>query len=374
MKKVLFLIRSLNIGGAERQLLNLLQFLDRREFEPVVVSFYSGGTILSEFTDRKITVRTVSKNSRWDVIPFLIRLVKIIHTEKPYLVVSYLVAANLLAVLLKPFLKPAKIIISIRHSYLRKDDYDWLSWLLYAIEDRIAGWGDLIILNSYIGARLAQERGIPGEKIVVISNGIDTVKFHADAGLRKKQRAKFDFDKDTIVVGLIGRLDPIKNHVGFIEAASKLKDEAPQIRYLMVGNGPEAYRQMLVEKIQELGLEDRFILLSAEVDPLPIYNIMNICVSASLGEGFSNVIAEAMACEIPCVVTNVGDSANIVGETGTVVPAGDIRKLADMLLNLASLEPNEREKLGKKARERIISEFSIEKMVVSTMQEFKKLG
>jgi len=374
LKKIVFLIRSLNVGGAERQLLTLLQTLDRREFEPVVVSFYSKGTLFSEFINNNIPVQSASKNGRWDIVLFLIRLVKIIRNEKPDIVVSYLVAANLLAVLLKPILKPGKIVISIRHSFLRKEDYDWLSALLYAVEDRIARWSDLIILNSFVGARQAHERGISKDNMVVIPNGINTIQFHPDVGLRKKKRAKLNIENESIVVGLVGRLDPVKNHIGFIEAASLLKDEAPQVRFLIIGDGPEEYRQVLSQNIQESCMEDRFQLIPAEIDPVTIYNAMDICVSSSIGEGFSNVIAEAMACEIPCVVTDVGDSACIVGQTGRVVPVGDTRTLAEAILSLVNMEPGERQKLGQQAREKIISEFSIEKMVVSTMQEFEKLG
>jgi glycosyltransferase involved in cell wall biosynthesis len=232
----------------------------------------------------------------------------------------------------------------------------------------------LIIINSFIGAKMAQERGIPGSKMIVIPNGIDTEQFHPDSALRKMQREKLKIAPGSIVIGLIGRLDPAKNHIGFIEAASFLKEKAPQVRFLIAGDGFEEYRQILTQSISENGLIERLLLIPAEVDPVPIYNALDICVSASVGEGFPNVIAEAMACEIPCVVTDVGDSASIVGQTGRVVPVGDARQLADMLLDMVNMEPDERQKLGKTARERIVTQFSVQRMVISTMQEFEKLG
>jgi glycosyltransferase involved in cell wall biosynthesis len=374
LKKVLFLTRSLNLGGAERQLLTLMQAMDRNRIEPVLVTFYSEGELLSSFKSLKIKIRSAQKKGRWDLFPFLVRLIRIISQEKPDVILSYLVAANLLAIFFKPFFYPTRIAISIRHSFIRKEDYDWLSSLLYSIEDRIAKWSDLIIVNSSFGAIKAQERGIPKGKMVIIPNGIDTIKFHSDLVLRKKKRKDLEIQDSSILIGLIGRLDPAKNHIGFIEAASSLGDKTPPVRFIIVGNGTDEYRQSLIQKIKEYHLEESFTLASAEVDPVPIYNALDICVSSSIGEGFSNVIAEAMSCEIPCVVTDVGDSAKIVGQTGLVIKPDNEQDLANALLSLINLEQGERKDLGKKARERIISEFSVEKMVFSTMQELERLG
>lgn len=374
MKKVLFLVRSLNIGGAERQLYTLLRTIDRSRFNPVIVIFYSEGTMVSEFNTSEIPVLSAAKASRWDVIPFVFRLIRIIRNEKPDMVVSYLVAANILAILLKPFFKPARIVISIRHSVLRKEDYDWLSSLLYSIENRIAGWSDLIVVNSFFGAIQAQERGIPEEKMVVIPNGIDTIKFHPDLDLRETQRRDLKIQEESILIGLVGRLDPAKNHIGFIEAASIIKYLAPQAKFMIIGDGPDDYRQNLIRKISENQLDEKVNLVPAQLDPVPIYNALDICISNSVGEGFSNVIAEAMACEIPCVVTDVGDSARIIGQTGMVTPANNAQKLADAMLFLINMGSDKRKEMGRNARERVIAEFSVKKMVASTMEEFERLG
>jgi len=115
-------------------------------------------------------------------------------------------------------------------------------------------------------------------------------------------------------------------------------------------------------------------IIPAETNPVPIYNALDICVSSSVGEGFSNVIAEAMSCQVPCVVTEVGDSPHIVGETGYTTPAGNPNSLADAILRMAELPRDDRKNLGKMARLRIETEFSVAKMVSATSAEFDSLG
>ncbi len=215
MKKVLFLIRSLNIGGAEKQLLTLLQSMDRLKIEPVVVTFYPGGELLPEFENLGLRVLSAEKRSRWDILFFVIDLLKIIHSVKPDVIVSYLVAANLMAILLKPLYSPVKLVISIRHSFVRYEDYDTLNRILYYLQDKLAWMSDRIIANSSTGAHMAIERGMPAEKMLVIPNGIDTVRFHRAATARKKTRKEFGIQDTDCVIGIIGRIDPIKDHANF---------------------------------------------------------------------------------------------------------------------------------------------------------------
>jgi glycosyltransferase involved in cell wall biosynthesis len=374
LKKLLFLIRSLNVGGAERQLLTLVDSLDRQKYDPFVVTFYSEGNLLPEFAKKGIRIISAQKSGRWDVFGFLKRLLAIIRTENPDILIAYLVAANILCILLKPFLDHTKIIISIRHSFIRKEDYDRMSNLMYWFEDRIARFSDAIIINSFVGASQARARGIPVEKIVVIPNGIDTSVFIPDNTLRTKKRSELGYGAKETVIGMVGRLDPVKDHGTLIKAAAMLVPTNENVRFLIVGDGPRDYTEKIRQEISGLKLEDVFLIIPAETNPVQIYNALDICVSASIGEGFSNVIAEAMSCEVPCVVTDVGDSGMIVGKTGLVVPPGDAFKLADAISELLSKPSTERETLGREARERIVSEFSVVKMVAASALEFDRLG
>lgn len=374
MKKILFLIRSLNVGGAERQLLTLAGSLDRERFDPVIVMFYPGGTLLPEFEKRGLRVVAAGKSRRWDVFSFLSNLTRIIRAEKPDILVAYLVAANLLALIFKKIWKVPYVITSIRHSFLRKEDYDWTASLMYWVEDRLSYRADRVIINSYVGARQAEARGIPSARIVVIPNGIDTDRFKSSADLRGETRARLGYSDSGTVIGMVGRLDPVKDHSTFIKAASILVKTNPGTRFLIVGDGSADYYKRVQAEIAQAGLNDVFQILPAERNPVPVYNALDVCVSASIGEGFSNVIAEAMSCEVPCVVTDVGDSAMITGQTGRVVPAGEPEKMAEAIRDLAVMKPEERKTLGRQARERVTAEFSVVKMVSATTSEFDRLG
>ncbi len=374
MKKILFLIRSLNVGGAERQLLTLVDALDRTSFNPVIVKFYSGGTLLPEFEKRGIRVETAGKSGRWDIFSFVSNLTKIIRAEKPDILCSYLVAANLLALIFRDFWKVPHVITSIRHSFLRKEDYDWTASFMYWVEDHLSFRADRVIINSFVGARQAEERGIPSSKIVVIPNGIDTDRFVPSANLREETRRKLGYSSLDMVIGMVGRLDPVKDHSTFIKASAYLIDKNPHFRFLIVGDGSDDYSNRIRSEISRAGLDTVFQILPAERDPVPVYNALDICVSASVGEGFSNVIAEAMSCGVPSVVTDVGDSGMIVGETGRVIPAGDPEQMGRALTQLSEMTSGDRMSLGLKARQRIQSEFSVVKMVSATTFEFNRLG
>ncbi len=374
MRKILFLIRSLNVGGAERQLLTLVDSLDKASFDPVIVMFYPGGTLLPEFEKRGLRVVAAGKSRRWDIFSFLSNLTKVIRAEKPDILCSYLVAANLLALIFRDFWKVPHVITSIRHSFLRKEDYDWTASVMYWVEDHLSLRADRVIVNSYVGARQAEARGIPASKIVVIPNGIDTDRFAPSSDLRGETRRRLGYTPTEFVIGMVGRLDPVKDHTTFIKASEMLVKKHPDLRFLIVGDGSLEYSDRIRSEITRAGLNFVFQILPAERNPVPVYNALDICVSASVGEGFSNVIAEAMSCEVPCVVTDVGDSAMIVGDTGRVIPAGMPEQMADTLTRWLEMPASDRMAMGRQSRQRVQSEFSVVKMVSATTSEFDRLG
>ena len=176
---------------------------------------------------------------------------------------------------------------------------------------------------------------------------------------------------EAYLIGLVGRLDPMKGHMTFVRAAAVLMTQRPDVRFVCVGDGPELYQRRLVALTEELGLKDRLHWVPASENIASLYNAFDIATSASYyGEGFSNAIGEAMACGIPCVVTDVGDGKLIVGETGSVVAAGDPKALALAWKNMLAMETAERERQGQCARARIVQNFSLARLIQSTSQVF----
>jgi glycosyltransferase involved in cell wall biosynthesis len=239
-----------------------------------------------------------------------------------------------------------------------------LARLLSFLEFKLARLASLVIVNSQAGRRYAVQQGVPAKKLVVIPNGIDLAKFYPDATAREKMRTAWKVRPDELLIGIVGRIDPIKEHKIFLSAAAKLRHTHPQSRFVCVGESiNRQYQEELYALTAALGLQQTVIWAGAHYDMLGAYNALDILTSASSSEGFSNVIGEAMACGVPCVVTNVGDSALIVGSSGLVVPVNDPAALLTGWLHCLRRQRNE---LGIQSQQRISKDFSVRAVVDRT--------
>ena len=368
-KTILFLARSLDRGGAERQLVVLAKGLASRGHAVSVAVFFGGGVYEIELDEAGVCVLNLGKTGRWDILPFLNRLVHLLRKKRPTVLHSYLGVPNILATVLKPLLPGTRIIWGVRASNVDLSCYDWLSRLAYALERRLARFADLIIANSHAGATYAVKHGFPQQRVVVIPNGIDTESFRFNPQGRGQIRAEWHIRESELLIGLVARLDPMKDHAMFLQAASLLAAKFPNLRFVCVGNGAPDYSESLKQMAAAQGLGKRMIWTGARDDMPAVYSALDIASSSSsFGEGFSNTVAEAMACSVPCVVTDVGDSALIVGDTGHVVAPDDHSALAAAIGRLAGLSPKERRVLGEACRARIVSEFGMDRLVQRTEQ------
>ncbi|MEO8654744.1 MAG: glycosyltransferase [Ramlibacter sp.] len=363
----MFLARSLEGGGAERQLVNLALGLARRGQRVAVAVFYDGGPLGADLAAAGIQLFVVGKRGRWDVLSFLTRLLRLLRAQKPAVLHSYLGGPNIAAVVLKPLLRGTRIVWGVRASNVDLQRYDWLARTSYCIERSLARYADLIICNSRAGLEDAATRGFPRPRMVVISNGIDTDNCRADAVARTSVRTEWGVSESEILIGLAARLDPMKDHPTFFRAAVMLSQARRDLRFVCVGDGPEPYKAELRALAAALGLAEELIWAGGRRDMSAVYSALDIvtCPSSS-GEGFSNAIGEAMACGVPCVVTDVGDAAHIVGNTGCVTAPGDHRALAAAIGRLADLPSKERVTLGHACRERVVSEFGMETLAQRT--------
>ena len=366
---LLFLARSLDRGGAERQLVVLAKGLASRGHTVSVAVFFGGGIYETELIESGVRVLNLGKAGRWDILPFLNRLVRLLRKERPTVMHSYLGVPNILATVLKPLLPGTRNIWGVRASNVDLSRYDWLSHLAYALERLLARFPDLIIANSHAGKRHAVENGFPEDRMVVIPNGIDTERFRFDPEKRRQIRAEWSVRDDELLIGLVARLDPMKDHPTFLKAASLLAVQYSNLRFVCVGYGPLHYSESLKQQSLVLSLGDRLIWAGARDDMSGVFSALDIASSSSsFGEGFSNTVAEAMACGVPCVVTDVGDSALIVGDTCSVVLPGDHNALATAIGRLIYLSPEERRGLGEACRARVVSEFGMDRLVQRTEQ------
>jgi len=367
--KILFLARSLNTGGAERQLVTLAVQLKKRDHDVSVVTFYDDQSLFGqELLKHNVTVHSLQKQNRWDVVGFLIRLIALINREKPEVLHGYLVVPNCLTVFLKPFFPAVKIVWGVRSSLTDLSQYDWLIRVTYKLEALLSRFADLIIVNSHAGVKSSLDSGFPEKNMVVVANGIDIERFYPDTDTRLSARESQKISNDIFVVGIVARIDPVKDYANFILGLKTAMAQYENIRGICVGAvDNDDYNSRIQKIIEEHNIGNKVLWLGKQSDVNYFLNAFDLYVSSSTsGEGFSNSIAEAMASGTPCVVTDVGDSAMIVGKTGGVVPPKDAQLLADSIVHMYECIQRKDLELSKQARERIVCHYTIDKMVNRT--------
>jgi glycosyltransferase involved in cell wall biosynthesis len=370
-RRILFIIRSLGVGGAERQLVLLASGLRACGWDVTVCSTYAHGPLEPELLQRGVRVVVLRKSGRWDVVGPVHGLLRTVREARPDVIHGYMPTSNLLSLLARRAYPAARVVWGVRASGLDWAQYDGLARRSFAVSARLARCADLIIANSHEGARWHVEAGYPAERVVVIPNGIDAARYVPDEAARARQRAAWGVGPDTLLIGLVGRIDPMKDHATFLRAAARLQDDAGDTRFACIGDGDAVLAAQLRALAAELGIAGRVRWEPATLDPRSAYCALDILTSSSrYGEGFPNVVGEAMACGVPCVVTRCGDAPLLVGETGIVVPSGDPDALASAWRALAA---GERSRLGTAARARVVEEFGVEQLVQRTATSLEAL-
>ena len=205
--------------------------------------------------------------------------------------------------------------------------------------------------------------GYQAENSIVIQNGFDTEVFLPDAEARKSVRLELGLPEDAILVGMIARYHPMKDHANFLNAAGKIVKKRDDIYYLLAGRDVDSENKELRRLIDVNGLKNNVFLIGDRRDTPRITASLSIAVLSSWTESFPNVVGEAMSCAVPCVVTDVGDISLLVGDTGMIVPPRNPERLAHAIEELVTMGPEELNRLGKRSRDKIIKEFSLGKMV-----------
>lgn len=373
-ERVVLLIRSLDVGGAERQVVELAIGLHRRGVPVAVLTFYDGGALATDLERAGVRRCSAGKGGRWDAVRFTFRLGRLLRQLRPSVVYSFLSTANLLAVLLKPVIPGTRLVWGLRASNMDLARYDWLARLTYRVEPALAVFSDRIIANSEAGRRHAAAQGFPEAKLFVVPNGIDTARFQHDEEGRRRVRAEWGVHDGERLVGLVARIDPMKDHPNFIKAASLVSRDHPEALFACIGGGAPEARRSLQSLASQLKPPPKVLWCGQRSDMPAVFSALDVACSASaFGEGFSNAVAEAMACGVPCAGTDVGDTASVIGDTGVIVPPSSPNELAVGIARLLSRQPSAFRELQFKARQRVIDLFSVEALVRRTRESWTNL-
>ncbi|MDH3233772.1 MAG: glycosyltransferase [Alphaproteobacteria bacterium] len=347
--KVLHVIPGLGLGGAEAMLTNIATAPGRRT-EPIVVDLLRGGANADRLRAANIPLHELGVRGPTSFLFALRRLARLIDDLQPDVVQGWMYYGDLAAALAlgrSGRRDTTRLYWGVRCSDMDLSNYGLALRSAVRACRRFSHMPDAVIANSEAGARVHRALGYRSSAFLVIENGVDTDRFRPDATLRAATRDALGVDAAAQVAILPARVDPMKDHAGFLAAL----DSLPGVTGLAVGLGTER----LPRRANLIGLGPR--------DDMPaLYNAADLMVlSSAYGEGFSTVLGEAMACGLPAVVTDVGDSARIVADTGSVVPPRDPAALAAAIAAFFSKPAAERAALGQAARARMVEEFSLER-------------
>lgn len=358
--RALHLITGLGQGGAETALLRLLEHPSAQRLENQVLSLTAGGRLRPRF-EAVVEVGDLGLRRGLPTPAGFWRLLRQARQRRPHLLVGWMYHGNLAASAVRPWL-PGRVPVvwNVRHGAGALEEEKRLTVFLIRAGRWWSGSAARIVFNSRESARRHFALGYPEGKAAVLPNGIDCLRFRPRPGAKESLRRQLDLSPDAAVVGRVGRLHPVKDYPGLLAAAARVPG---QVHWVLVGRGLEPEGNELQDAIREGGLGGRVHLLG-EMDDLPeLMAGFDLLCSNSLTEAFPNVVAEAMASGLPTVVTDTGESAELVGPTGRVVPPGDPPALAAAVTELLSLPEEERRRLGEAARRRVEERYSAEALL-----------
>lgn len=371
MKKIVHIITGLSNGGAEGVLYRLCKY--DTSVEHVVVSMMDKAKYGSLLESEGVKVFCLNLPAGKVTLPAFFRLYKLLREQQPNIVQTWMYHADFIGGVAARLAGIENIFWNIRHTTLERGKSKISTILIAKLCAYLSNLvPKRIVCCAQEALQIHAELGYKKSKMTVIGNGYDLSIFNPSNELNFDFRSEHQVSSNQILIGMVGRFDLQKDHFGLLNALSVVKKEIPDFQFALVGRELNHSNLALNEEIKKMDLESNLLLLDQRTDISSVMNGLDLHVlSSSFGEAFPNVLAEAMACGTPCVTTDVGDAAVIVGDTGWVVPPKNPQALASAILDAMNEEQNNPQawKMRKQAsRDRIVNNFSIEKMVAEYHQ------
>lgn len=360
---VALLVRTMLRGGVARQVVYIASGLRERGHRVSIIQFYDRSHWDEELADAGVDIHAIRIEGRSDVFRLLRRSTGLLRALRPDVIYGFYVESNLLALLLGRR-TASRVVWGLRFDSLEPLQSDPLGRAAASMHARLLRRPDLVIANSHAGGRAALAAGLPADRLRIIVNGVDTARFCPRPDDRPLVRTQWNLPSDATVIGLVAKTDPRKGHEHFVRAAAVYAQRHRNAHFVRVGPSDPDFRHRVDQLARELGIGERLIWAGVRKDMESVYNAFDLTTLLSDSEDSPNVATESLACGIPCVVSDVGDSALVVGDpTAVVTSPWDAQEVAGAWeQRLAEWEPRQ----AAATRQRLESEFGLARLVDQT--------
>ncbi len=372
--RVVHCITGLSGDGAQRMLLRLADGLQRRGVENFVVSLSNREPLADAFEARGIPVHTVNVSPNLKGIAALFKLRSLLSELSPDLLQGWMYHANLLLSLLRPFVsRRIPVAWNMRRGTENLDDLKFATRMVVHANRWLSSRPDRIIYCTPESRGQHEALGFNRERGIVIGNGFDLDQFAKSPTSRRSVRERFGVADTDILIGNIGRDDIAKGRTYLIDAFAAVLTWIPQARLMLVGRGMSDTNPELRRLLVSSSVASRVILVGEYSPSSELYPAMDILCSSSVAEGFPNVIAEAMCCEVPCVATDVGNTRELLDGVGVVVPPRSAACLAEALAAVCREGREAWDERGARGRSRISERYSLDRVVDEYAQLYSEM-
>jgi glycosyltransferase involved in cell wall biosynthesis len=360
--RILHVLPQTNIGGAERQVQSLCTRLAARGHPQQVVSLGPLGPVGRAIAAAGVPVTSLEMRPLLRSLPRLGGLPRQIRRFRPDVVHSWMYHANMAAALATAVAGHPPLCWSLVCAEMDFARYRWTTSAVVRAGARLSRWPSAVVTNAHAAWRTHQGLGYRPRRWTLIPNGFDTDLFAPAPGRGLEVRRSFGRPDDCELIAMVARVDPMKDHATFLAALARLVAQRPRLHALVVGSGVDASNSALVGAIRRLQLGDRTVLTGPRDDVPWLMPGLDVLCLASLGEGFPNVLGEAMASGVPCVASDVGDCAPVLGDLGHTVPVRDAAAMAAAVAALLDEPPAARAARRVACRRRVLEAYGLSRM------------
>lgn len=340
--------------------------MDRSVWHSEVISLSGIGEIGKVLQKEGVTVRALNMGKGASSLIGMVRLVRMLRRNRPDIIQTWLYHADLIGGLAARMARVSRVVWNVRHSSVDEPGIKPSTRLIARFCGMLSRWVPIqIACNSSVAMKYHCERlGYREDKFQIIPNGFEINRFGKNPEAKRQLRMQLGISSEHPIVGMVARFHPQKDHLTLVKAAAGVRSVFPGVRFVLCGDQVDSGNKTLMGWLDEYDLIDTFHLLGRRDDILEIMAGFDVAVlSSAYGEGFPNVVGEAMASSVVCVVTDVGDSAYIVDNTGKVVPPRDVDALSSAIRGYLEIPECQRSALGEMARSRLLSQFDIRNIV-----------